>query len=156
MGNPLGGKTHTLDEYWEYLWSQVDWDVDEPDRCWEWRGCINESGYGKIGIQGKRWLVHRYVYQEMVGPLTDGLAIMHSCDVPNCVNPRHLEEGTRTQNQHDMQARGRSRARHWGKGGFCVNGHPWDGNEYFYGRKRVCRSCKADEQRARRERKRAG
>lgn len=155
MGNPYGRRKPTLDEIWEHLWSQVDWDENEPDRCWEWQGGTMPFGHGYINIQGKRWLVHRYVYQEMVGPLHDDLAIMHKCDNPPCVNPNHLEEGTRTQNQQGMQARGRSRARHWGQGGFCVNGHPWDGNEYFYpnSRHRICRACKADEQRRRRERK---
>jgi hypothetical protein len=155
MGNPFGRQKPSLDDFWEYFWSKVDWDSNDTERCWEWQGTKTKFGHGLIGIQGKRWLVHRYVYQEMVGPLTNGLAILHSCDNPPCVNPRHLEEGTRTKNQQDMQARGRSRARHWGKGGLCVNGHPWNDNEYFYKRKRVCRSCKADEQRARRARKKA-
>jgi hypothetical protein len=153
MGNQFGRFVLTDEMWWEYFWTKIDWDADDTERCWEWRGGLNKSGYGYVTIRGKRWLVHRYVYQEMVGLLTDGLAILHKCDNTRCCNPRHLEEGTRTQNQQDMQARGRSKARHWGKGGFCVNGHPWAENEIINKRHRVCRSCKNDDQRRRRARK---
>lgn len=137
---------------WEALWERVDWDEDEPDRCWEWQRACNAKGYAVMSWVRPGWphLVHTFVYQEVVGPIPDGNVVRHTCDNPPCVNPRHLVLGTHADNQGDMVARGRSKARHWGQGGFCVNGHPWAENEYIYKRKRVCRACKMAEQRRRR------
>lgn len=33
--------------------------------------------------------------------------VLHSCDVPLCVNPAHLREGTQADNANDMFSRGR-------------------------------------------------
>ena len=37
----------------------------------------DKDGYKKLTIKGKRWLVHRLVYQEFVGALKPGLVICH-------------------------------------------------------------------------------
>lgn len=142
-----------MDE-WERLWARVDWDPDEPGRCWLWLGGKQSKGYGILPWKkpGETQLVHRYVYQEMVGPLLPGMVIMHSCDTPACCNPGHLRQGTISENQQDMVQKGRSKAKNWGQGGTCVNGHLWAENEYFYKRRRVCRACKMSEQRRRRAR----
>ncbi len=39
--------------------------------------------------------------------LTAGSLIRHTCDVPNCINPDHLIEGTQKQNMADAIERGR-------------------------------------------------
>ena len=33
--------------------------------------------------------------------------VLHKCDVRNCVNPKHLFEGTQSDNIHDAQIKGR-------------------------------------------------
>jgi len=43
------------------------------------------------------------------GPRPEGdWVIRHKCDVRHCVNPDHLEIGTRADNQNDMKVRNRS------------------------------------------------
>jgi hypothetical protein len=144
----------SMDRIWQQLWERIDFDDDDPERCWEWQGARNKKGYGMCSWYrpGHSRLVHRFVYEQINGPIPEGLRVLHTCDNPPCCNPMHLTLGTVAQNQQDMVERGRSKARHWGKGGICVNGHPWDENEYIVRRHRICKTCKADDQRKRRAR----
>jgi len=41
-----------------------------------------------------------------------GLVIMHSCDVPLCVNPKHLILGTQQANTYDRDRKGRQVTAH--------------------------------------------
>lgn len=144
----------TDEQIWEAVWERIDWDEDEPDRCWEWQRLKNPKGYGLLSWTrpGQSRIAHRFVYEQMVGPVPPGKVVRHTCDNPPCCNPSHLVLGTKGDNQQDMVERGRSKARHWGQGGFCVNGHPWDTNERIVGRHRICRACKTNDQRQRRQR----
>lgn len=74
--------------------------------CWEWTGYLTKSGYGKVSVDGYKWLAHRYAYQQWNGPLIDGLVIMHECDNKKCVRPNHLTQGTTAKNNADAHARG--------------------------------------------------
>lgn len=74
------------------LWSLVD--KDGPGGCWLWTGSQDGKGYGKTG----RGRIHRIVYEELVGPIPDGLQLDHLCRVRNCVNPAHLEPVTGREN----------------------------------------------------------
>ena len=38
----------------------------------------------------------------------NGQVVMHSCDIPSCVNPDHLQIGTQSQNILDSYKRGRN------------------------------------------------
>ena len=70
---------------------------DEGSECWLWQG-FKVKGYGRIRIDGKAKRVHRLMYEQMVGPIPDGLVIDHLCMVRNCVNPEHLEPVTIEEN----------------------------------------------------------
>lgn len=86
------------------FWSNVT--VANPDDCWEWRGAAS-GGYGKINVDGKEMLAHRYSYQLHYGLIPDGLWVLHRCDNPPCVNPNHLFLGTNDDNIADMRAKQR-------------------------------------------------
>lgn len=78
------------------------------DACWEWQGYRNPKGYGRIVYNGKPQLAHRVAYDLANGDLDPALVVMHSCDNPPCCNPKHLSQGTHTDNKHDSMRKGRS------------------------------------------------
>lgn len=82
--------------------------------CWEFRGYQNQHGYGRLIISepGKRnrlLAVHRLAYEAWVGPIPDGLDVLHACDNRSCINPSHLWLGDQGDNMRDMVAKGRWR-----------------------------------------------
>jgi hypothetical protein len=77
--------------------------IDMSRRCWHWNGTRNNHGYGLFrpgGTSGKV-LAHRFMWQLLHGPIPQGLCILHRCDNPTCVNPRHLFIGTKKDNTQD-------------------------------------------------------
>lgn len=87
------------------FWSRVD----KQDGCWEWQGYIRKNGYGAFNPVGSTSpiLSHRLAYMLSIGPIPDGLVICHHCDNRRCCRPDHLFVGTRAENNHDMQRKGR-------------------------------------------------
>ncbi len=73
-----------------------DWGYETP--CWIWRGAVNNKGYGKVVIAGKRQYAHRAMYEQEVEAIPEGLTIDHLCRQRNCVNPAHLEPTTMAAN----------------------------------------------------------
>lgn len=74
------------------------------DECWEWT-MSRSNGYGQTSNYGP---AHRLAYEVFVGPIPEGLHILHSCDNPPCCNPTHLRAGTSKENARDRIARGRN------------------------------------------------
>lgn len=84
--------------------------VKADSGCLIWAGCKLPSGYGKLRVNHKDWLAHRYSYTIAKGEIPDGMVVMHSCDNPSCVNPEHLKAGTQLDNANDAKQKGRSYA----------------------------------------------
>lgn len=68
--------------------------IDESTGCWNWALSLDDKGYGRTSDRGRSLKAHRVVYEEMRGPIPDGLVIDHLCNNPKCVNPDHLEPVT--------------------------------------------------------------
>jgi hypothetical protein len=106
--------------------------IEVLDDCWVWRGPVYPNGYGYMAIGSKangsrrQVLAHRLSYQEHVGPIPDGLSVLHCCDVRACVNPRHLFLGTHQDNMDDMWAKGRQPTNPRSLWTHCRRGHPFD------------------------------
>lgn len=77
--------------------------------CWKWTGAKTFNGYGRIRSEcGKKTLtVSRIIYEIFNGPILNKVCVLHSCDNPQCSNPKHLFLGTMKENTHDMIAKGR-------------------------------------------------
>lgn len=82
--------------------------VRKGDGCWEWTGARTRHGYGWVTIGGKPGRAHRWAYIFAVGPIPDGMHILHSCDNPPCCRPDHLHVGTHAENMIEMSQRGRA------------------------------------------------
>lgn len=80
-----------------------------PDTgCWLWTAATIRDGYGKLQYKGKTQRAHRLSYQVFVGPIPDGLCVLHSCHTPSCINPSHLRAGTHQDNMDDRGGAGRN------------------------------------------------
>ena len=88
--------------------------VQRTDGCWLWAGGRTERGYGRFKVDGKTIRASRWAYEHFIGPIPDGLCVLHRCDNPPCVNPAHLFVGTDADNVRDCLAKGRHR--HGGTG----------------------------------------
>jgi hypothetical protein len=75
--------------------------------CALWLGGSKPKGYGAIYLAGATRIAHRVSYEAHVGPIPDGLWVLHRCDTPACINPEHLFLGTVADNHRDMRAKGR-------------------------------------------------
>lgn len=80
--------------------------------CREYQGHRNRHGYGvrdsrRSDPPDKQYLVHRWVWTQINGPILYGLMILHRCDNPACFRFDHLFLGTQADNVADMRAKGR-------------------------------------------------
>lgn len=94
----------------ERFWAKVD--KKGEDECWEWKAGKYKFGYGEFSYNGKPESSHRISYILTHGSIPEGLFVLHRCNNPLCVNPRHLYIGTQFDNMKQKVNDGR-----------CVCGH---------------------------------
>jgi hypothetical protein len=89
--------------------------VLKSDGCWLWNGVLDKDGYGFFGIThcvgrdkySRNFRAHRLAWSyRNKRPVPDGMVVMHTCDIPRCVNPDHLRVGTNADNQRDRVNKG--------------------------------------------------
>jgi hypothetical protein len=101
-GDPLVGKTQTNSQNKagtkEYISENSEIDIND---CWIWKRSRNK-GYGLLTFKGKTIKAHRLSYLTFVGEIPNNLFVLHNCDNPTCVNPKHLFLGTNQDNMKDM------------------------------------------------------
>lgn len=131
---------------------RVDRDGPVPDYapelgpCWLWTGATT-VGYGRFRGSG----VHRMAYEELVGPIPDGLVMDHLCRVRHCVNPAHLEPVTLAENvRRGLSGRYQASKTH------CPQGHEYSPENTYVTKvgQRKCRTCYISRRRADRVRAR--
>lgn len=97
IGRPINDE----DSFWKHV------QKGQPDDCWLFMS--NQGGkYVKFSRNHQTYYAHRYSYQLAHGVIPETLDVLHSCDTPRCVNPRHLFLGTQADNMRDMVAKDRS------------------------------------------------
>ncbi len=95
-----------VQRFWEH--------INRTDSCWLFNGAPDHKGYGRLVnyhiIGTKRCtkiFAHRLSWLIFIGPIPDGLFVLHKCDVPLCVNWEHLFLGTQLDNMRDKVSKGR-------------------------------------------------
>jgi hypothetical protein len=88
------------------FWSKVDRGSGEQS-CWPWQGSLATGGYGRFSFQGKARRAHQVAYFLTHGRWPEPLCC-HRCDNRACCNPAHLFQGTSSDNNRDMCAKGRN------------------------------------------------
>ena len=108
-------KKYAPDEAVFSFWSKVDKSgptmLGMVTPCWVWTRATNDNGYGVAWISGRTVLAHRHTWDTAVGPIPDGLKVLHRCDNPPCVRPDHLFVGTQADNNLDADRKNRSTVR---------------------------------------------
>lgn len=81
--------------------------INAETGCMEWTGYKNDAGYGRMCINRKMVYAHRVAWTIVNGAVSEDLCVLHKCDNPSCINPKHLFPGTQIDNIADMDSKGR-------------------------------------------------
>ena len=93
MPNQYTEKIDPLVRFWQKVEIQ-------DNGCWNWTGNINWKGYGGFRFNRRWGRAHRFAFELLVGPISEGLEIDHLCRNRRCVNPAHMELVTTQENTH--------------------------------------------------------
>lgn len=105
----------------ERFWARVS----VGNGCWLWDANVTKKGYPNLWLEGRQHVyAHRFSYALHVGPIPDGMSVLHKCDTPSCVNPAHLFLGTQLENVRDCRDKGRL-YRQTHRPTHCKQGHPF-------------------------------
>ena len=128
--------------------------IDATGDCWEWTGYRDRDGYGTVSYRDTKWLVHRIVWEALVGPIPDGLEVDHLCRNRSCCNPDHLEPVSCKENiRRGVTGKATGLLRRAKT--HCPHGHPYSGDNLYLrpSGSRECRICNRNSRRASRTRR---
>jgi HNH endonuclease len=112
--------------------------VEERDGHWMWTGAKTGSRSVRpvcYDEDGKQRYAHRWIHEQVIGPIPQGYEVDHTCRVGMCVKPDHLEAVTQEENNR----RNRLRVCRAGLHDLTdPDNVVWDGK----GRRRGCLPCK--------------
>ena len=77
------------------------------DECLLWPFAKTGDDYGSFRLHKKNVSVHVAAFEEVNGPVPEGMWVLHKCDTPPCFNPRHLFLGTCKDNEEDKHRKRR-------------------------------------------------
>lgn len=60
--------------------------------------CTDANGYCRQTKGGRQGYAHRFAWEEVHGPIPEGLTIDHLCRVKTCIAVEHMELVTRAEN----------------------------------------------------------
>lgn len=118
--------------------------IDLETGCWNTTFAKNSQGYATLWTPPNKVVrLHRFMYEQIVGPIPEGMELDHLCRNRQCCNPDHLEPVTSDENTRRGDSPGAMAART----GTCKYGHSLADAILFkqtngrgtYGRK--CRTC---------------
>lgn len=131
--------------------------VVELGKCWTWVWAISSTGYGSVRVNKIGLSAHVLSFALANGYFPPSpLEIRHKCDNRACVNPDHLEIGTRADNIQDCVDRNRhgsvthpesyrcGEQHHHGKKTCCPYGHEYTPDNVYIinnGASRACKKC---------------
>lgn len=106
--------------------------------CWIWTGAVfkkKHGNYSQLKLDGKGCRGHRLSYVEFVGQIPEGTELDHLCRNTLCINPKHLEPVTHTEN---MRRRIDLNPSH------CPHGHVYVPENVYLNRRgrKECRTCR--------------
>jgi hypothetical protein len=121
--------------------------VDEVTACWVWQRSTG-GGYGFFtptpadGRTFKSARAHRWYWEQVNGPVPEGLELDHLCRNRSCCNPAHLEAVT-----HQENCRRGLAGAHMAAKTHCPRGHAYAGeNVVVRNGSRNCRTCERQRQ----------
>jgi hypothetical protein len=107
--------------------------------CWIATRKLNKAGYVYVTVNGKSVRAHRYMWEQLRGPIPEGMELDHLCREKRCVNPQHLEPVTHLENCRRGLGGHNNRSKT-----HCAKGHEYtEANTYHDSKGRQCRTCRA-------------
>ena len=128
----------------ERFWSKVA----KTNECWLWTAAL-AKGYGQFWWDGKVRQAYKVAWEDVNGPVPEGMHLDHRCDNRACVNPDHIRP--MTQRENILRGTGPTAVNARKKA--CRRGHDLSQARVWKGR-RICRKCEVIANRKYRQRAR--